>query len=359
MKQFGDITKLHGDVLEAVDLIVGGSPCQDLSISGKRAGLEGERSGLFMEMIRIIKEMRKKTNGIYPRYALWENVPGAFSSNGGEDFAAVLTEFIRIAEPTAPDVHVPKKKWTKSGIVLGDFWSIAWRTHDTQYWGKTIRDCDTGDVLQVGTPQRRRRIALVADFRGRTAPEILFERKGVSGDIESSGETGKTVTGSSEKSIDKAGTTIYGESVTPTLIARLETAVGNTQDGLIVYQPSERERERGRERERERENSVNSFQERSGKPGGGKGILIQKDRTGALSTVNNQMVYRISSYDSNAMKSPNPFSGIYQTDKSNTLDLNGGNPACNQGGIMILNKGKCTHEKSNNKESETNGHGLQ
>ena len=119
MKQYGDITQLKGDVLEPVDLIVGGSPCQDLSVAGKRAGLEGERSGLFMEMIRVIREMREKTNGNYPKYALWENVPGAFSSNEGKDFQAVLTEFARIAEPNVPDVPMPKKRWPKSGIVLG------------------------------------------------------------------------------------------------------------------------------------------------------------------------------------------------------------------------------------------------
>lgn len=173
MKQYGDITKLDGAKLEPVDLIVGGSPCQDLSIAGQRKGLEGERSGLFMEMIRVIKEMRNATNFIRPRYALWENVPGAFSSNEGKDFQSVLTELCRIAEPGTPDVPMPEEGWTKAGVLLGPDWSIVWRTHDAQYWG---------------VPQRRRRIALVADFRGQSAAEILFERKGVSGDIEPSGE---------------------------------------------------------------------------------------------------------------------------------------------------------------------------
>lgn len=178
MIQYGDIRKLSGYDLEPVDLIVGGSPCQDLSTANGngRKGLDGSRSGLFYEMIRIIKEMRSKTDGLYPRYALFENVPGLFTSNDGRDFAIVLGEFARIIEPTAPDVFVPKEGWPKSGILLvGSRGNIAYRTHDTQYWGKTIRDSRTGDVLQMGTPQRRRRIALVADFRGQTAWQILFE----------------------------------------------------------------------------------------------------------------------------------------------------------------------------------------
>ena len=125
MKQYGDITQIHGYELEPVDLIVGGSPCQDLSVAGKRAGLEGERSGLFMEMIRLIKEMREKTNGEKPRFGLWENVPGAFSSNAGRDFGAVLGEFARIIEPKAPDVPVPEEGWPKAGVLLVSNGSIA------------------------------------------------------------------------------------------------------------------------------------------------------------------------------------------------------------------------------------------
>ena len=213
MKQYGDITKLKGDELDPVDLIVGGSPCQDLSVAGQRKGLEGERSGLFMEMIRIIKEMRNKTNGIYPRFALWENVPGAFSSNKGRDFSAVLGEFARIIEPNAPDVPVPEKGWPYAGILLvGGGGSIAWRTHDAQYWG---------------VPQRRRRIALVADFRGESAPEILFERKSMSGDPEPGRAEGEGTSSKTEGSTDQAGgfypyaggqrSIEYGEGVSPTL----------------------------------------------------------------------------------------------------------------------------------------------
>ena len=183
MKHLGDITKIKGCAAPVVDCIIGGSPCQDLSVAGKRAGLAGERSGLYMEQIRIIKEMRHKDEqrgrtgeSIRPRYMVWENVPGAFSSNQGKDFAAVLEEAIKVAEPEAPDVPVPEKGWPTSGCIMGDNWSAAWRVLDAQFWG---------------VPQRRRRIALVADFGGQSAPEILFIRKGVSMDLDESEQKGK------------------------------------------------------------------------------------------------------------------------------------------------------------------------
>ena len=173
MKHLGDITKIDGAAVEPVEVIIGGSPCQDLSVAGKREGLSGERSGLFMEQIRIIKEMREhdRQNGatyIRPRYMVWENVPGAFSSNKGEDFRIVLEETARVVEPTAVIPRPEGGKWSNSGAIMGDGWSIAWRVFDAQFWG---------------VPQRRRRIALVADFGGATAPEILFERKSVFGNI--------------------------------------------------------------------------------------------------------------------------------------------------------------------------------
>lgn len=174
MKHLGDITKINWDEVEPVDCVTGGSPCQDLSIAGKRAGLAGERSGLYMEQIRCVKELRKasgRTGKIRPRYMVWENVPGAFSSNGGRDFAAVLEEAVRIVEPEAPSIPAPAK-WPGSGCLMGGGWSIAWRVHDAQFWG---------------VPQRRKRIALVCDFGGRTAPEILFERKGLRGDTTEGG----------------------------------------------------------------------------------------------------------------------------------------------------------------------------
>lgn len=181
MKHLGDITKIHGDKIEPVDCITFGSPCQDLSIAGRRAGLAGERSGLFREAVRVIKEMRSSTNGLYPTFAVWENVPGAFSSNGGEDFRAVLEELARVEQPNAVIPGPPRGgRWSKAGAIAGNGWSLAWRQLDAQYWGKTIYDGRTGSVLRMGTPQRRKRIALFADFRGQRAAEILFERTSVS-----------------------------------------------------------------------------------------------------------------------------------------------------------------------------------
>lgn len=187
MKHLDDITKIHGDKIESVDCITFGSPCQDLSIAGRRAGLAGERSGLFMEAVRIIKEMRSSTDGLYPTFAVWENVPGAFSSNGGEDFRAVLEELARIAQP---DASIPRPsgrggRWSKAGAIAGNGWSLAWRQLDAQYWG---------------VPQRRKRIALVVDFGGQRAAEILFERTGLSGNPDESVKAWEATPRSSQES---------------------------------------------------------------------------------------------------------------------------------------------------------------
>lgn len=200
MLHLGDITKIHGGEAPVVDVVIGGSPCQDLSIAGKRAGLAGVRSGLYMEQIRIIKEMRERDRRmgrtgefVRPRYMVWENVPGAFSSNGGKDFAAVLEEAIRVAEPEAPDIEVPEKGWNTWGGYhdeVGGRWSVAWRVLDAQHWG---------------VPQRRRRIALVADFGGDTAWEISFERQSMSGDFAESGARGEGLAGDSERGAGGAG----------------------------------------------------------------------------------------------------------------------------------------------------------
>ena len=199
MRHLGDIKKLNGAVIEPVDCITGGSPCQDLSVAGKRAGLkhtdrgnfETTRSGLFMEQVRIVREMRENDRRtgrsgemVRPRFLVWENVPGAFSSNfrdGYGDFGSVLEEIVRIAEPafSLPGLQ-GKQKWTKAGAIDGDGWSVAWRTHDAQYWG---------------VPQRRRRISVVADFGGQRAGEILFERKGVSGHTDESQQAWEEATG--------------------------------------------------------------------------------------------------------------------------------------------------------------------
>lgn len=224
MRHLGDITKIDGHTVPWVDCIIGGSPCQDLSIAGKRAGLAGARSGLFMEQIRLIKEMREASGAAYPRFMVWENVPGAFSSNKGQDFAAVLEETIRIVEPEAPDIEVPDKGWPTLGGYrdVDGRWSVAWRTLDAQYWG---------------VPQRRRRIALVADFRGCTAAEILFERKSLLGDFAESGT------------------------------AR-ERPAGEAESGAAY-----------------------AVRIRGGCDGGGKGALVQTEKSGTLGTGNDQTVF--------------------------------------------------------------------
>lgn len=232
MKHLGDITKINGAEIEVVDVITGGSPCQDLSIAGKRAGLAGARSGLFMEQVRIVKEMREhdRANGrtgdmVRPRFMVWENVPGAFSSNNGRDFAAVLEEIIRVAEPEAPDIEVPEKGWNTWGGYhdeVGGRWSVAWRVHDAQHWG---------------VPQRRRRISVVADFGGDTAGEILFERKSVSRHLAESG-------------------------------AARERLAGNAESG-----------------------SSYAVRIRGGCDGGGKGALVQEDKSGTLGTGNDQTIF--------------------------------------------------------------------
>ena len=241
MIHLGDITKISGSEVPIVDCVIGGSPCQDLSIAGKRAGLAGERSSLYIEQIRLIKEMReqdvRRNNGradrpVRPRYMVWENVPGAFSSNKGKDFAAVLEEAIRIAEPEAPDVPVPPKGWPTAGSIVGDGWSIAWRTHDAQYWG---------------VPQRRKRISLIADFGGRTASEILFECKSMSRNTESGGKERERPSERTERSVGnssgfdgnmgaKAGNIGYAQEQSPTLNAGKIMHVISFEPGMLRAQ---------------------------------------------------------------------------------------------------------------------------
>ena len=193
MEHFGDITKISGFDVPIVDCVIGGSPCQDLSVAGKRAGLDGERSSLFLEQLRIIKEMRDRDvrdgrtyESVRPRYMLWENVPGAFSSHGGEDFRRVLEETAKVVDQDAVIPMPPKNKWSKSGCIMGDGWSIAWRVCDAQFWG---------------VPQRRSRIALVADFGGESASEILFVRKSLQRDIDEGGTERKRTSANSKNGI--------------------------------------------------------------------------------------------------------------------------------------------------------------
>lgn len=227
MKHLGDITQLTGGNVPAANVVIGGSPCQDLSIAGgKRAGLAGERSGLYMEQIRLIKEMRRKdeTNGrtggdIRPRFMVWENVPGAFSSNGGEDFRVVLEETIRVADESAVIPRPAGGKWRTAGYILGDGISVAWRVLDAQFWG---------------VPQRRRRIALVADFGGHAAPEILFERESVPGDPAEGGTARENAAGDDE---DCVGITNRGGStggVAETLRACSHGALPMVLDGVAT-----------------------------------------------------------------------------------------------------------------------------
>ena len=180
MLHVGDITKLNGAELPPVDIITGGSPCQDLSVAGARAGLAGERSGLFMEQIRVVKEMRdaderrgRTAHTVRPRYMCWENVPGSFSSAGGEDFRIVLEEIVRIKDGSCSVPRPDSGRWESAGaIILGNQFSLAWRVMDAQFWG---------------VAQRRKRIFLVADFAGRSAPQILFEQNRLPGYSASSG----------------------------------------------------------------------------------------------------------------------------------------------------------------------------
>lgn len=317
MKHYGDITKINGAEVPIVDVICGGSPCQDLSVAGKRAGLDGERSGLFMEQIRIVKEQRDEcirqlqlrgadidVRSIKPRYLIWENVPGAFSSNKGEDFRCVLEEICRIADKTA-NVPMPEKgKWSTSGCIVGNGWSVAWRVHDAQFWGKSVID-NTGRVVKMGTPQRRRRISVVADFGSESIGEILFERESVSGDIEQSLKEREEVAGTIGDSTPQASN-VFGDEVLPTLVSRAASAVGNTQDGFNVI----------------------SFQERAGCPGGGKGILIQDDKTASIRTQNNQSVCY--GFEPGAAKRLNP-DERFNEEKSPTLRANMGD---NQVGVL-------------------------
>lgn len=221
MKHLGDVSKVKGGEIEPVDIITFGSPCQDMSIAGKRAGLkhadmgddETTRSGLFLEAIRIIKEMREATNGVYPRYAIWENVPGAFSSNRGEDFRTVLEEFIRVKEKDAIMPDVPKAGWPYADCYSGNGWSLAYRVFDAQYWG---------------VPQRRRRIYLVADFRGQRAGEILLKPEGLRRNSAQSGTQGQETARCAKNSVGTAigGVDRYNQSFLSGLAQTLRASGG-------------------------------------------------------------------------------------------------------------------------------------
>ena len=380
MKHYGDVSRMDGRKIEPVDIITFGSPCQDMSIAGRREGLDGSRSSLFYEAVRIVKEMRCSTDGRYPRYIVWENVPGAFSSNKGADFQSVLEEICSVKgyeiDPARPE------RWANAGEIVADDFSLAWRVFDAQYWG---------------VPQRRKRIYLVADFAGGSAGKILFESEGVSGYTPQGFRPWQGVAGAFAEGAgasgcvclnDQGGSRIdvtedvaatlraenhghppcvmgaagfctehsaqargigYGEETSPTLragtvpaavyenhsqdtryIGPLETAptvnatygMGGNNQPFVVETPK-------------------TLKIRSGCEGGGKGALIQDNKSATLGCNNDQTlfvpkVYGICSKDSNAMKSENPKSGFYEAETSRCLDANGGNPTCNQGGMAVV-----------------------
>lgn len=407
MKHYGDVSKLNGAELPPVDIITFGSPCQDMSVAGKRAGLSGSRSNLFYEAVRIVKEMRCKTNGEYPRFVVWENVPGAFSSNKGEDFKAVLEEICKIKDDT---LSVSKsEKWTNAGEIVGDAFSVAWRVFDAQYWG---------------VPQRRKRIYLVADFAGECAGEILFEQKSLSGNSPQSVCKRKTTPGNVKDCIGATGFDGYNGQLTGDLSATIGVNCGMStgRNGIVLndqggnrmditedvtctlraeaHHPpcvlesagfctehSAKSRGIGYEEETSptiRAGTVpaavmfeNHSQDtrytgpvekaptvlstygtggnnqpfvietpktlkiRSGCDGGGKGALVQDNKSATLSCNNDQTVfvpqaYGICSKDSNSMKSDNPNSGFYKAETSRTIDTSNQSPCKNQGGIAVV-----------------------
>ena len=294
MLHLGNVCDVNGATVRPVDVVTFGSPCQDLSVAGKRAGLKHEdhgddettRSGLFMEAVRIITEMRKATNGRYPTFAVWENVPGALSSSGGDDFLAVLENLAKIADP---EVSIPKPdKWCANGDIVGNGFSIAWRIIDARHFGVTVRDRDTGDVLVRGTPQRRRRIYLVADFRGERAGKILFECAGVQGNSEPCAETRQGASTDAEGSVgadDGEGTGFdgYNGDVTGDVSATLgvNCGISTGRNGVVV--PYTLKIRSGV--------SVDSY----GKAAG-KGALIQTDKAATLAATQDQYLSQPVSY---------------------------------------------------------------
>lgn len=279
MKHLGSVTDINGEDIEPVDIITFGSPCQDLSVAGKRAGLKHEangddettRSGLFMEAVRIIKEMRKATNGEYPTFAVWENVPGAFSSNRGEDFRTVLEELIKIVEPTAVMPTVPKNGWPYADSYCGDGWSLAYRTYDAQYWG---------------VPQRRRRIYLVLDLRGQRAGKVSFEREGVRGHFETFKTAGQ---GAAGDAADRTGADdCEGAIPINTMIATRHKQLGRgTGFGVGEAGDPQFTISAGHEHA-----VAYTLKIRSGCDGGGKGALIQEDKSATLATNNDQYLFQ-------------------------------------------------------------------
>lgn len=334
MVHLGDITKMSGYTIPPVDVITFGSPCQDLSIAGKRAGMAGERSGLFSEAVRIIREMRYATFGAYPKYAVWENVPGAFSSNKGEDFHAVLQSLCRVIDP---DAVIPRPtdarggiKWPRAGAILADHYSLAWRTMDAQHWG---------------VPQRRLRISLVLDLTGGRAGEVLFEPESLRGHFAPGIAAGQATAGAVENG---AGTADCTDAIPVNLqIATRHKSLGE-RTGLGVGQAGDAAYtlQEGHEHGVCCPDIAKAYtlKIRSGCEGGGKGALVQTEKSATLSTLQDQTLfvaeppkaYSFDSLASNSMKSSNPHSGCREVEIAKTLDTSPPDPAKNQGGIAIL-----------------------
>lgn len=279
MKHLGDITKIHGDKIEPVGCITFGSPCQGLSMAGKRLGFDDNRSVLFLDAARIIKEMRTATNGMYPTFAVWENVPGAFSSNGGEDFRAVLEELARVEEPNA---SIPRPsgrggRWSKAGAIAGNGWSLAWRQLDAQYWG---------------VPQRRKRIALVVDFGGQRAAEILFERTSLSGNPCESIPAWKTFARTPEASVAGYDRMVEsGNSITGDAESEGTGRSGGKGTGRVL------ESDHRETSTRCTEPAAYTLKIRSGCEGGGKGALVQTELSATISTLQDQTLFQPVVYD--------------------------------------------------------------
>ena len=345
MKHYGDITKMNGAEIEPVDIISGGSPCQDISAAGKQAGInrkcsacgmilpldfsddscpkcgaevELTRSGLFMEQIRIIKEMRKATNERFPKVIIWENVSAAISSNNGDDFQVVLSEFAGLFGEKLPTLR--PEKWCKAGEIVGDNGSLAWRTLDAQYWG---------------VPQRRRRIYLVIDLTGQRAGEILFKSESLRRHTPQGEIPWKRTTSEIKSSLETADRASKAESeeVKPLAIATQQVNAEMSEDVSPTLTAA------------------------NGTSGSNRVFVVLNDQGGSVMDVSENItgtlraeshghapivvdsekeVYGICSMASNSMKSDNPDSGIYKTDVIKTLDTSGSNPSCNQGGNVVV-----------------------
>lgn len=314
MKHYGDITKMNGAEIEPVDILSGGSPCTDLSVAGKQEGIsrkctacgmvlplnfsenlcpkcgaeiEFTRSGLFMEQIRIIKEMREATNERFPKVIIWENVPGVLGSNNGDDFQCVLSEFAGLFGEKLPTLR--PEKWCKAGEIVGDNGSLAWRTLDAQYWG---------------VPQRRKRIYLVVDLTGQRAGEILFKSESLRRHTPQGEIPWKRTSGAVESGVGTADRTGKAES------GEVESCVVLNDQGGSVMDVTE--------------NKTGTL--RAETHGHAPVVVDDVDKT----------VYGICSLGSNCMKSDNPDSGFYEADIVKTLDTSGANPSCNQGGNVVV-----------------------